>query len=114
MKKVLILIFLLCMAPIIQAEENVINNLNEYFQYLPNAVHNNWTPYKANKDYEVTVQFSVKKNGEITTPQIVNSTNERANSSAINAVMSGAPYKPLPATFLKDSVKAQIELKYIK
>lgn len=114
MKKFIFLILLLCTTLTAGAEEATINNLNDYFQYLPNAVHNNWTPYKANTDYEVTVQFSVKKNGEITTPQIINSTNERANSSVINAVITGAPYKPLPSTYLKDSVKTQIELKYIR
>ncbi len=91
-----------------------IQNLNQYFEYLPNAVHNNWTPYKANSDYEVTVQFRVKKNGEITAPVIVKSTNEKANASVLNAVKSGAPYKPLPAKFPGDSVNTQVELRYIK
>ena len=91
-----------------------IQNLNQYFDYLPNAVHNNWTPYKANTDYEVTVQFRVKKNGEITEPVIVKSTNEKANASVLNAVKTGAPYKPLPAKFPGDSVNTQVELRYIK
>ncbi len=95
-----------------QTEE--MQNLNQYFEYLPNAVHNNWTPYKANSDYEVTVQFRVKKNGEITAPVIVKSTNEKANASVLNAVKSGAPYKPLPAKFPGDSVNTQVELRYIK
>lgn len=91
-----------------------IQNLSDYFQYLPNEVHNNWTPYKASKDYEVTVEFSIKKNGEISSPTIVKSTNPNANASVLNAVNAGAPYEPLPVSYLKDSVKAQIELKYIK
>lgn len=95
-----------------QTEE--MQNLNQYFEYLPNAVHNNWTPYKANADYEVTVQFRVKKNGEITEPFIVKTTNEKANTSVLNAVKSGAPYKPLPSKFPGDSVNTQIELRYIK
>ncbi len=96
------------------AQPAEIQNLNQYFEYLPNAVHNNWTPYKANADYEVTVQFRVKKNGEITDPVIVKSTNEKANSSVINAVKTAAPYKPLPAKFPGDSVNTQVELRYIK
>ena len=85
MKKLLILLSMLTLP--IFAADNVqmpttpvkqVATLNQYFEYLPNAVHNNWTPYKANQDYEVTVQFRVKKNGEITEPFIVNSTNKNA------------------------------------
>lgn len=96
------------------AQSDEIQNLNQYFEYLPNAVHKNWTPYKANTDYEVTVQFRVKKNGDITEPVIVKSTNEKANASVLNAVKTGAPYKPLPAKFSGDSVNTQVELRYIK
>ena len=111
MKKFLILLALLSL-PVL-AEESPFENLSQYFEYLPNAVHNNWTPYKADKDYEVTVQFRVKKNGEITEPAIVNSTEERANKSVLNAVKNGAPYKPLPDKFPGDSVNTQVQLKYI-
>ena len=111
MKKFLILLALLSL-PVL-AEESPFENLSQYFEYLPNAVHNNWTPYKADKDYEVTVQFRVKKNGEITEPAIVNSTEERANKSVLDAVKNGAPYKPLPNKFPGDSVNTQVQLKYI-
>ena len=115
MKKILLFLILMFIfvAPI-WAKEKAINNLVDYFEYLPNAVHNNWSPYKSNKDYEVIVQFEIKKNGEISQPKIVSSTNEKANTSVLNAVTSGAPYKPLPATYKRDFVKAQIELKYSK
>lgn len=110
MKKLLIFIAM-CALPVL-AEE--IQNLNQYFEYLPNAVHKNWTPYKSNTDYEVTVQFRVKKNGEITEPFIVKSTNKNANASVLNAVRLGAPYKPLPTSFHGDSVNTQVELQYMK
>ena len=96
------------------ADEQKFENLNQYFEYLPNAVHKNWTPYKANSDYEVLVQFRVKKNGEITDPVIVKSTNEQANNSVLNAVKAGAPYRPLPEKFPGESVNTQIELKFFK
>ncbi len=112
MKKLLIILSVLLLPAF--ADEAPIQNLNEYFQYLPNAVHDSWTPFKSNKDYEVTVQFRVLKNGEITKPMIVNSTNEKANASAINAVKNGAPYKPLPASFTADGVNTQVQLKYIQ
>lgn len=111
MKKFLVLLSLLMLSAI--AEEAGFANLNEYFQYLPNAVHKNWTPYKANKDYEVTVQFKVLKNGEISDLEVVKSTEEAANTSVINAVKTGSPYKPLPQSFPGQSVKTQVELKYM-
>lgn len=111
MKKFLVLLSLLALPAI--ADEASFSNLNEYFQYLPNVVHKNWTPYKANKDYEVTVQFRVMKNGEISELEVVKSTEEAANTSVINAVKTGAPYKPLPENFPGKSVKTQVELKYM-
>ena len=112
MKKTFLLLMLLALP--VFAEEAPIQNLNQYFEYLPNAVHKNWTPYKANSDYEVLVQFRVKKNGEITKPVIVKSTNENANASVLNAVQAGAPYKPLPEKFPGESVNTQVQLKYMK
>ena len=111
MKKVLVLLALFSL-PVL-AEESPFENLSQYFNYLPNAVHKNWTPYKAGKDYEVTVQFRVKKNGEITEPKIIDSTEEKANNSVLDAVKQGAPYKPLPDKFPGDSVNTQVQLKYI-
>lgn len=116
MKILKTIILLACLFVIAQAyaEETKIENLTQYFEYLPDAVHKNWTPYKANSDYEVLVQFRVKKNGEITQPFVVKSTNEQANASALNAVNAGAPYKPLPESFSGNSVNTQIQLKYMK
>jgi len=99
--------------PVQQNEMREIKNLTEYFRYLPAEVHRNWTPYKANADYEVTVQFRVKRDGSIADTKIVNSTNSNANPSVLNAVNTGAPYQPLPASYPnKDGVKAQIILEY--
>jgi len=106
------LLFLFAMLVLPVLAEEPIQNLNQYFEYLPNAVHKNWTPYKANSAYEVTVQFRVKKDGEITAPFIVKSTNEKANASVLNAVKTAAPFKPLPATFKSDSVNTQVEMQY--
>ena len=109
MKKILLLMCLVSLPVFAEYK-----NLNEYFEYLPNAVHKSWTPYKANKDYEVNVQFRLHKNGEISELQVVDSTNVNANTSALKAVKNGAPYEKLPASFTADSVKAQVQLKYIK
>lgn len=111
MKKFLILLALFTLP--VFAEQTTFANLNEYFQYLPNEVHKNWTPYKSDKDYEVSVQFRVMQNGEISDLEIVKSTNEAANTSVINAVKSGAPYAPLPTKFTGKSVKTQVELRYL-
>ena len=114
MRKILILFLLVLNISFAIAEEKQINNLTDYFEYLPQAVHNNWTPHKANKDYEITVQFKIYKDGHISHPEVINSTNVNANVSAISAVKNGAPYKPLPENYKRDSVGAQVELKYMK
>jgi outer membrane biosynthesis protein TonB len=93
-------------------EMREIKNLTEYFRYLPAEVHRHWTPYKANVDYEITVQFTVHRDGTISDLQIVGTNYPNANASVLNAVKSGAPYQPLPKSFNKDSVKAQIVLEY--
>ncbi len=95
-----------------QPEMREIKNLTEYFRYLPAEVHRHWTPYKANVNYEVTVQFTVHRNGSISDLQVVGTNYPNANTSVLNAVKSGAPYQPLPLSYKKDSVKAQIVLEY--
>jgi len=99
-------------SPTAQPEMREIKNLTEYFRYLPAEVHRHWTPYKANVNYEVTVQFTVYRNGTISNVQIVGTNYPNANASVLNAVRSGAPYQPLPRSFSKDSVKAQVVLEY--
>ena len=98
-----------------QPEMREIKNLTEYFKYLPAEVHRHWTPYKSETGYEVTVQFRVQRDGKIADLKIVNSTNVNANSSVLNAVKSGAPYQPLPASYPnKNGVIAQVVLEYKK
>ena len=97
-----------------QPEMREIKNLTEYFRYLPAEVHRHWTPYKANVNYEVTVQFTVNRDGSISDVHIVGTNYPNANASVLNAVKSGAPYQPLPKSFTKNSVKAQVVLEYKK
>ena len=110
--KTLFILLILSVSIPINAEQ--IQSLKEYFEYLPNEVHKNWIPYKSEKEYSVVIQFRVNKKGEISNPEIVSSTNKYANDSVLKAVKKGAPYLPLPDSFLMDSVKAQVELRYIK
>ena len=93
-------------------EMREIKTIEEYFKYLPAEVHRHWTPYKANINYNVTVQFTVHKNGSISGLHIVGTNYPNANTSVLNAVKSAAPYQPLPKSYTKDSVKAQIVLEY--
>lgn len=93
-------------------EMREIKTLAEYFRYLPAEVHRHWIPYKANVNYEVTVQFTVHKNGSISDLQVIGTNYPNANPSVLNAVKLGAPYQPLPLSYKKDSVKAQVILEY--
>ena len=96
----------------VQPEMREIKTLSEYFRYLPAEVHRHWTPYKAETDYEIAVQFVVHRNGTISDTKIVGTNYPAANAAVLKAVKSGAPYQPLPKSFNKDSVKAQIVLEY--
>jgi len=91
-----------------------IKTIDEYFKYLPAEVHRHWKPYKGEKDYEITVRFTVNKNGQVSDVQIVSTNYPAANRAVIDAVKSGAPYQPLPNSYEKDSVKVQILLEYHK
>lgn len=95
-------------------EMREIKTLAEYFRYLPREVQRHWTPYKAERDYEVAVKFTVHRDGSISDVQIIGTDYPNANRSVIDAVKSGAPYQPLPLSFPKDRVKAQIVLEYHK
>ena len=93
-------------------EMREIKTLAEYFRYLPREVQRNWTPYKANVDYEVAVKFTVHRDGSVSDLQVIGTNCPNANPSVLNAVKSGAPYQPLPLSYSKDSVKAQVVLEY--
>ena len=98
-----------------QPEMREIKNLTEYFRYLPNHIHRNWTPYHSKSNYEVTVQFHISRKGEVSNVEIINSTNPEANRSVLKAVKSASPLQPLPKSFSgKDGVTAQIVLEYKK
>lgn len=89
-----------------------IKTIEEYFRYLPHEVQRKWTPYKANVNYAVTVQFTIHRDGSISDVSIVNSNYPSANISVLNAVKTGAPYQPLPQSYKRDFVKTQMVLEY--
>lgn len=96
----------------VKPEMREIKTLAEYFRYLPAEVHRHWTPYKANVNYEIAVEFTVHRDGTISDLHIIGTNYPNANTSVLNAVKSGAPYQPLPKSFSKDRVKAQVVLEY--
>ena len=137
MKKVFILSVILCMVLSVSAysyddykqtanaQKNVnskqnlgemreIKNIEEYFRYLPHEVQRNWIPYKADTNYEVKVQFTIHRDGTASNIHIVGTTLRDANVSVIKAVKKGIPYQPLPQSFNKDKVTAQVVLSYNK
>ena len=96
----------------IQPEMREIKTIEEYFIYLPHEIQRHWTPYKAEKDYKVTVQFTIYRNGSISNVQIIGTDYPNANRAVINAIKDGAPYQPLPQSYKKDNVRAQLTLEY--
>lgn len=98
----------------IQPKLKEITTLSEYFKYLPAEIHRHWVPYKAEKDYEVTVQFVVHKNGSVSDIKIEKTNYTGANQSVLDAVKASSPLQPLPKSYNADSVKAQVILEYHK
>ena len=98
----------------IPSDKREIKNIDEYFRYLPREVQRNWIPYKSTQGYEVTVQFTIFRDGTVKDIHIVNTTLRDANVSVLNAVKAGVPYQPLPQSYEKNSVKAQVFLEYRK
>ena len=96
----------------IPSDMREIKTLAEYFRYLPAEVHRHWTPLKSAVDYAVTVEFIVHRDGSISNVRIIGTDYPNANRAVIDAVKSGAPYQPLPKSYSKDQVKAQIVLEY--
>lgn len=89
-----------------------IKTIDEYFRYLPREVQRHWTPKKSVVNYSITVEFTVHRDGSISNVRIIGTDYPNANRAALDAVKSGAPYQPLPKSFTKDKVKAQIVLEY--
>ena len=89
-----------------------IKTIDEYFRYLPREVQRHWTPKKSVADYSVTVEFTVHRDGSISDLRIIGTDYPNANRTVLDAVKAGAPYQPLPKSYSKDKVKAQIELEY--
>ena len=95
-----------------QPEMREIKTIEEYFIYLPHEIQRHWNPYKAEKDYKITVQFTIYRDGTISNVQIVGTDYPNANRAVINAIKDGAPYQPLPQSYKKDNVRAQLTLEY--
>ena len=97
---------------IIPAGMREIKTIDEYFRYLPREVQRHWTPKKSVADYAVTVEFIVHRNGTISNVRIIGTDYPNANRAVLDAVKAGEPYQPLPKSYSKDKVKAQIVLEY--
>ena len=95
-------------------EKREIKNIDEYLRYLSHEVQRNWTPYKSERNYEVSVQFTIHRNGDVSDIRISNTTFRDANVSVLNAVKKGIPYQPLPKSYAKDKVRTQVVLGYKK
>jgi outer membrane biosynthesis protein TonB len=89
-----------------------IKTIDEYFRYLPREVQRHWTPKTSVADYSITVEFIVHRDGTISGVRIISTDYPNANRAVLDAVKSGAPYQPLPKSYTKDKVKAQIVLEY--
>lgn len=99
MKKLILLIgiFALISAPVF-ADDACTAPTNEYFEYVQNAIEANWDP-QTNEIGKITVEYRIKKNGEITGIQIQNKLEDEYSElekQAVEAVRKTSPLKPYP------------------
>ena len=67
-----------------------------------------WTPPQTDKDADVTVEYTIMKNGYVKDPRIVKSSGNNAiDKSAIDALNNASPLPPLPLSYDKDSINVK-------
>lgn len=76
-----------------------------YLEEMHRQISGKWQPPAVNKDSEVILRFTIKKNGYVVDEQIAQSSGDKAvDESALEALRKASPLPPLPLSFPKDSV----------
>ena len=79
-----------------------------YMDIMHEKITKKWTPPQTDKDAEVTVEYTIMKNGAVKDPKIVKSSGNNAiDKSAIDALNNASPLPPLPLSYDKDSINVK-------
>jgi len=90
-----------------------------YLQTLHSRISSNWFTSRIRTglsgDYFTTISFRIYKDGRISEPEILESSNVRSlDLSAIRAVRSSAPLPPLPAEYKEEYLLIRIIFEHTK
>lgn len=79
-----------------------------YMDIMHEKITKKWTPPQTDKDADVTVEYTIMKNGYVKDPRIVKSSGNNAiDKSAIDALNNASPLPPLPLSYDKDSINVK-------
>lgn len=90
-----------------------------YLQTLHSRISSNWFTSRIRTglsgDYFTTISFRIYKDGHISEPEILESSNVRSlDLSAIRAVRSSAPFPPLPTEYKEEYLLIRIIFEHTK
>jgi len=90
-----------------------------YLQTLHSRISSNWFTSRIQTglsgEYFTTISFRIYKDGHISEPEILESSNVRSlDLSAIRAVRSSAPFPPLPAEYKEEYLLIRIIFEHTK
>lgn len=85
--------------------DNVQNDFSEYMTTLQGKIQKNWNPPEFEEDGTATVMFTITRYGDLTTSEIVESSNNAVfNESALDALRKSAPFEKFPANTTRDAL----------
>jgi TonB family protein len=89
------------------------NDSESYMSDLQRHIKKYWSPPKVDEKKQVTVSFSIYRNGQISHLRLSKSSGAKAaDEAALKAVNSAAPFKPLWPTYKEKSVDVNFTFDY--
>ena len=88
---------------LLDEQQNI--DMRKYFSEIQRRVRRNWNPKFTMEEYTTVLNFSIKRNGQITGLKVVRTSgSEDVDREALEAIQDSAPFDPLPANFPLDSI----------
>lgn len=84
-----------------------------YMKVLQEKIKQLWEPPQYNKKNRVVVQFKISRDGRLLSPSIIESSGySNVDNAALKAVISAAPFAPLPAGYKGESIEIKFSFDY--
>ena len=76
-----------------------------YLEEMHRQISGKWQPPTVNKDSEVVLRFTIRKNGYVVNEEVAKSSGDKElDDSALTALRKASPLPPLPLSFPRDEV----------